>query len=106
MSVDQKLTNRLQFDGFLNYVNSRSDNRPNLGYGYENPIYGFNWTGRQANIESMKDYWQEGQEGLQHFDINSTYGLQTLILRCLKTQTASIRIVFFGNASVNYQFFR
>ncbi len=103
VSVDQKLTNRLQFDGFLNYVNSRSDNRPNLGYGYENPIYGFNWTGRQANIESMKDYWQEGQEGLQHFDINYLWLTNPYFTMFENTNSFNKNRVF-GNASVNYQF--
>lgn len=70
VAVDQKMTKKLSFDGYLNYVNSRSGNRPNLGYGYENVIYGFNWTGRQANIAAMKDYWQSNQENLEHFDIN------------------------------------
>ena len=39
----------------------RSSNRPNLGYGYENIMYGFNWTGRNFDIASLRDYWQAGQ---------------------------------------------
>src|SRR5690606_13269852 len=70
ISLDQDVDDRLNVSAFLNYVNSRSDNRPNLGYGYENPMYGFIWTGRQTNIRSLRDYWQAGQEGLQRFDFN------------------------------------
>ena len=70
MSINQQLVEKLRVDLFSNYVNSRSGNRPNLGYGYENVQYGFNWTGRQTNIASLRDYWQAGQEGLQHYDFN------------------------------------
>ena len=70
LSLNQQLVDKLRVDLFTNYVNSRSGNRPNLGYGYENVQYGFNWTGRQTNIASLRDYWQAGQEGLQHYDFN------------------------------------
>lgn len=70
LRINQQLVEKLRVDLFSNYVNSRSGNRPNLGYGYENVQYGFNWTGRQTNIASLRDYWQAGQEGLQHYDFN------------------------------------
>lgn len=70
ISLNQQLVEKFRVDLFTNYVNSRSDNRPNLGYGYENVQYGFNWTGRQTNIASLKNYWQAGQEGIQHYDFN------------------------------------
>ncbi|MCK0192733.1 SusC/RagA family TonB-linked outer membrane protein [Arenibacter sp. F20364] len=70
LSLDQILSDKLQVNTFVNYINTRSGNRPNLGYGYENVLYGFNWTGRQTNIESLRNYWQEGYSGRQHFDIN------------------------------------
>ncbi|MAZ28921.1 MAG: SusC/RagA family TonB-linked outer membrane protein [Cytophagaceae bacterium] len=70
LSLDQNLSDKLRVNSFINYINTRSGNRPNLGYGYENVLYGFNWTGRQTNIAALKDYWQAGQTGRQHFDIN------------------------------------
>jgi len=70
VSIDQQLSDKFKVNTFLNYINSRSGNRPNLGYGYENVLYGFNWTGRNTNIASLKDYWQVGQVGRQHFDLN------------------------------------
>ncbi|MCM4157957.1 SusC/RagA family TonB-linked outer membrane protein [Gramella sp. AN32] len=68
--LEQELSQDFRINTFLNYINTRSGNRPNLGYGYENVMYGFNWTGRQTNISSLRDYWQAGQEGVQHFDFN------------------------------------
>lgn len=70
VSLDQKLSEKLSIKAFVNYINTRSDNRPNLGYGYENPLYGFIWTGRQTNISALRNYWQAGQEGIQHYDFN------------------------------------
>ena len=70
ISLDQQLSDKLEVNTFLNFINTRSGNRPNLGYGYENVLYGFNWTGRQTNIGALRDYWQAGQTGRQHFDIN------------------------------------
>ncbi len=70
ISVNQTLTEKFRVDLFTNYINSRSNNRPNLGYGYENVMYGFNWTGRQTDISALRDYWQAGQQGIQHFDFN------------------------------------
>lgn len=70
LSLHQKLTEQLNVNAFVNYINTRSGNRPNLGYGYENPLYGFNWTGRQADVAALKNYWQAGQDGVQHYDIN------------------------------------
>ncbi len=70
ISFNQDINERLNINGFLNYINSRSQNRPNLGYGYENVMYGFIWTGRQTDIRSLKNYWQAGQEGIQHYDFN------------------------------------
>ncbi len=69
-SLDQQVGSRVRVDLFANYINSRSENRPNLGYGYENVMYGFNWTGRQMDIAALRDYWQAGQQGVQHFDFN------------------------------------
>ncbi|MEA1786433.1 SusC/RagA family TonB-linked outer membrane protein [Arenibacter sp. GZD96] len=69
-SLDHDLSDKLKVKTFVNYIYTRSDNRPNLGYGFENPLYGFIWTGRQTNISSLRNYWQAGQEGLQQFNFN------------------------------------
>jgi len=70
VSMEQNLSDQLKATTFINYINTRSMNRPNLGYGYENVMYGFNWTGRNFDIQSLRDYWQAGQQGIQHYDFN------------------------------------
>jgi len=101
MSINQQLTDKLRIDLFANYVNSRSDNRPNLGYGYENVMYGFNWTGRQTDIAALKDYWQVGQEGTQHFDFNYLW-LTNPYLTLYKNTNSFDKNRLLGNLSANY----
>lgn len=101
LSFDQELNARLKVSGFLDYINSRSDNRANLGYGYENVQYGFNWTGRQTDIASMKDYWQAGQVGVQHYDINYLW-LTNPYLTLNENTNSFNKNRILGNTSISY----
>ncbi len=103
LSLDQILTDQLQVNTFVNYINTRSGNRPNLGYGYENVLYGFNWTGRQTNIESLRDYWQAGQTGRQHFDINYLW-LTNPYLTLFENTNSFDKNRVLGNVSATYDF--
>lgn len=103
LSLDQILSDRLQVNTFVNYINTRSGNRPNLGYGYENVLYGFNWTGRQANIASLRDYWQAGQTGRQHFDINYLW-LTNPYLTLFENTNSFNKNRVLGNVSATYDF--
>jgi outer membrane receptor protein involved in Fe transport len=85
----------------MNYINTRSGNRPNLGYGYENVMYGFNWTGRQTNLNSMKDYWQAGQVDKQHFDLNYLWITNPYLTLFENTNSFNKNRVL-GNASAIY----
>jgi TonB-linked SusC/RagA family outer membrane protein len=67
-----KLTNRLTFNGALNYIHLYSKNRPVLGYGNESIMYTWLWEGRQIQTPLYKQYWVAGLEGLQDFDYNYT----------------------------------
>jgi len=58
----------------INYVNSSSDNRPSNGYGSENVNYALvGWGPRSLNINSLRDYWQPGLEGIQQISFNYTF---------------------------------
>ena len=103
ISLDQDVDDRLNISAFLNYVNSRSDNRPNLGYGYENPMYGFIWTGRQTNIQSLRDYWQAGQEGLERFDFNYLW-VNNPYLTLYENTNGFNKNRVLGNVAADYQF--
>lgn len=63
-----------KIDGSFNYIYSTSDNRPSSGYGSENINYSLvAWGPRSLNIESLKNYWQPGLEGLQQYSFNYTF---------------------------------
>ncbi|WP_062052654.1 SusC/RagA family TonB-linked outer membrane protein [Aquimarina longa] len=60
----------LKISSSVNYVNSKSSNRPNNSYGTENIMYLWVWFGRQINMNSLRNYWQPGLEGRQQFNYN------------------------------------
>lgn len=64
------IDDRLKLNANLNYVNSSSDNRPNNSYGTENVMYLWVWFGRHINMNSLRDYWQPGLEGVQQYNYN------------------------------------
>ncbi len=103
LSLDQILSENLRVNTFVNYINTRSGNRPNLGYGYENVLYGFNWTGRQTNIAALRDYWQAGQTGRQHFDINYLWLTNPYLTLYENTNSFNKNRVL-GNVSATYDF--
>lgn len=101
LGLRQDITPRLHLQAYGNYIYSRSDNRPNLGYGYENVMYGFGWTGRQTDIASMRNYWQAGREGLERFDINYLW-LTNPYLTLYENTNAFDKNRVIGNAVVSY----
>ncbi len=103
LSLDQLLGKNLSIRSYVNYVNTRSNNRPNLGYGYENVMYGFNWTGRNFDIASLKDYWQAGQVGSQHYDFNYLW-LTNPYLTLFENTNSFNKNRVFGNIAATYDF--
>jgi len=100
-SFDRKVNERLRVNAFANFINSRSDNRPNLGYGFENVMYGFNWTGRQIDLNSLQDYWQAGQEGVQQFNFNYLWVTNPYLTLYENTNSFDKKRLF-GNAAIEY----
>jgi len=67
-------SDKTKINASINYVNSGSDNRPSNGYGSENVNYSLvAWGPRSLNIESLRDYWQPGLEGVQQYSFNYTF---------------------------------
>jgi len=57
-----------------NYVNTHSDNRPNLSYGTESIIYLLHcWMGQHVDLSSLKNYWIPGMEDRQQYNYNYNY---------------------------------
>lgn len=67
-------TEKTAVKAHINYVNAGSDNRPSNGYGSENVNYSLvAWGPRSLNIDSLRDYWQPGLEGIQQYSFNYTF---------------------------------
>jgi TonB-linked SusC/RagA family outer membrane protein len=97
--VNSKLSTR----AFINFIQSSSDNRPGLGYGSENPMYTFNWTGRQVNTNDLKDYWQAGRKDFNQFNSNYLW-LDNPYFTAYENTNGFNKKRLIGNASVNYAF--
>ncbi|MCV6630528.1 MAG: SusC/RagA family TonB-linked outer membrane protein [Flavobacteriaceae bacterium] len=70
LSGSYNLKDWLKISSSLNYINSFSKNRPNNSYGTENIMYLWVWFGRQIDMNSLRNYWQPGLEGVQQYNYN------------------------------------
>lgn len=96
-------TDQLTVNANLNYVNSNSDNRPGAGYGSENVGYSLvAWYPRQANTESLREYWQPGLEGLQQYSFNYTF-FDNPFFTLQENRNSFNRDRLFGNLSASYE---
>ncbi|MEO7961027.1 MAG: SusC/RagA family TonB-linked outer membrane protein, partial [Ginsengibacter sp.] len=100
-SGKSQMTEKLTISGYLNYLNATSTNRPSLGYGSENPMYTFNWTGRQVDVNALRNYWQEGQKDFSQFNSNYLW-LDNPYFQAYENTNGFEKNRLIGNASVNY----
>jgi TonB-linked SusC/RagA family outer membrane protein len=95
-------TERLKVGTSFNYINSSSDNRPSNGYGSENIGYSLvAWLGRQSNLESLRDFWQPGLEGVQQYSFNYTFFDNPYFI-LLENRNSFSRDRVFGNVFAEY----
>lgn len=95
-------TDKLRINSSINYVNSQSDNRPSNGYGSENVNYSLvAWGPRSLNIDSLRDYWQPGLEGVQQYSYNYTFFDNPFFI-LNENRNSFNRDRVFGNISASY----
>jgi TonB-linked SusC/RagA family outer membrane protein len=100
-SALKELNNKFVIRGYLNFINSSSTNRPSLGYGSENPMYTFNWSGRQVDINDLKDYWQAGKTNFNQFNSNYLW-LDNPYFSAYENTNGFDKNRLLGNVSVQY----
>ncbi|MGB3779770.1 MAG: SusC/RagA family TonB-linked outer membrane protein [Tunicatimonas sp.] len=98
-----KLSEKLKADATVNYIRSRSDNRPSISYGTESLMYLWVWYGRQINTDNLRDYWQPGLEGQQQFNYNYNYHDNPYFTSYENTNGQS-KDRLLGNISLTYDF--
>ncbi|HYG18863.1 MAG TPA: SusC/RagA family TonB-linked outer membrane protein, partial [Ohtaekwangia sp.] len=60
------LSSKVRFESAINYNYQYTDNIPDVEYGPNSLIYNMIlWGGADWSVDDMKDYWQEGKEGIQ-----------------------------------------
>ncbi|WP_027076574.1 SusC/RagA family TonB-linked outer membrane protein [Maribacter antarcticus] len=95
-------TDKLSINSSISYVNSQSDNRPSNGYGSENVNYSLvAWGPRSLNIDSLRDYWQPGLEGVQQYSYNYTFFDNPFFI-LNENRNSFNRDRVFGNISARY----
>ena len=98
-----KFTDKLSATFGLNYILTKSPNRPENGYGNQGPMYFFVWNPASTNIDSLRDYWTPGLEGRQQFNNIYAWHNNPFFQQYENTNTQDKnRIV--GNLTLNYEF--
>jgi TonB-linked SusC/RagA family outer membrane protein len=98
------LTERLTIESFINYVHTSSTNRPDLGYGRNKPMYFFVWMPRQLNIESLRNYWTPGLEGIRQFQSNYEENHNNPFFYQYESTNGQDKDALAGNVKLNYKF--
>lgn len=96
-------TDKFSAKATVTYINAASSNRPSMGYGSENPMYTFTWFGRQVDINSLREYWQRGYEGVQQFHFNSGWNDNPFFTMYENTNGYDKNRMY-GNVSLEYKF--
>lgn len=86
-----------------NYINTKSDNRPNLTYGTESIIYLLHcWMGQHVDLASLKDYWIPGMEHRQQYNFNYNYHDNPYFNLFANTNSQKADRLF-GNITLRYE---
>jgi TonB-dependent SusC/RagA subfamily outer membrane receptor len=101
-SLNYTIYKRLTLFGSFNFSNTVDNNIVLQGNNqYENPMYFFAWMGRQVNTNSLKNYWQEGQQNILSFN-NSQYGVVNPWLAANENNNSLDRKNSFGNFGAKF----
>ncbi|MHA4810046.1 SusC/RagA family TonB-linked outer membrane protein [Flavitalea flava] len=103
LKTGYKLSNELTADATVNYAKTTSTSRPDLGYGQGTPMYEFVWMNRNVNINSLRNYWQPGLEGLQQFSNDYGNGHDNPFFYAYENTSAQNKDQLYGNIKLNYK---
>ncbi|MDX5483264.1 MAG: SusC/RagA family TonB-linked outer membrane protein [Hymenobacteraceae bacterium] len=103
LSLNQKVTDKLQLATKVNYTNKYSDNLPSTGYNNQTIMYFIRGLVPNADINWFKDYWLPGQEQLAQTRPFSSL-LDNPYLQAYEMLNKSNRNGVVGNVSATYNF--
>ena len=103
LSAMQKVTDALQISTKINFTNKWSDNLPSTGYNNQSIMYWNNLWVPNGDVNWLKNYWQNGQEGiLQNYPFSSLPDNPYLI--AYEMLNKSNRNAITGNIQATYDF--
>ncbi|HVX49560.1 MAG TPA: SusC/RagA family TonB-linked outer membrane protein [Chitinophagaceae bacterium] len=105
LRANHKFNDHLTSDIYINYINSNSDERPNIGYGSESVMYTyFGVYGMPINIDlnSLKKQWQVGQQDSKQFRYWNNHDNPYVTMYDNTNSFNKNRLI--GNASLKYEF--
>jgi TonB-linked SusC/RagA family outer membrane protein len=73
LSVNSKVSDKLQIAAKINYTNKSSDNLPGAGYGNQSIMYWFIFWQPNADLDWLRNYWVNGQVNRKIFYPFSTF---------------------------------
>lgn len=66
ISAGVDLSPKVRFESNINYNRQYTDNIPDVNYGPNSMVYNMLiWGGADWSVDDMKNYWQQGKEGVQ-----------------------------------------
>jgi TonB-linked SusC/RagA family outer membrane protein len=73
LSGNYKFDEKTEVNGYANFNFQTSPNNPNVEYGPNSYIYNMLiWGGDDWDVRDLRDYWQEGKEGIQQVNFEYT----------------------------------
>jgi TonB-linked SusC/RagA family outer membrane protein len=103
LSVNQRISDKLQIASKVNYTNKKSDNLPSTGYNNQSIMYFIRGMTPNMNIDWFKDYWVPGQEHIAQTRPFSSL-LDNPYLISYEMLNKSNRHGVIGNISATYNF--
>lgn len=104
LNTGYNLTEKFRVALKMSYIKTESTNRPDQGYGRNTPMYFLLWMGRQVNMNSLRDYWQPGLEGIQQYQYNYGENHNNPFFYQYENTSAQSKDRILGNLSLTYDF--
>lgn len=108
LNTEMKLNEKVSFEMSANFTHTASDNLVGQGYADNSPLQSLTiWSGRQINMQSLKDNWdQKDEEGnYTHYNWIPVYHLNPYFTVNKNTNSME-RNRLFGKVSLFYQPFK
>jgi TonB-linked SusC/RagA family outer membrane protein len=107
LNNNMQVSEKVSYDVTANYTRTESDNLLSQGYEGNNPMNGFVWSGRQINVKSLKDNWDQrnAQGEYTFYNWNTNYHVNPFF-NVYENTNSYQRDRFFGKSSLYYQPFQ